>query len=66
MRSAKQTSPSSVLRRGRRFVVVVVLGLLVGGTALPTPSLAAAKLAPTVHIQHYSDGGSGENPPGPE
>ena len=57
-----------MLRRGRRFVVVLVLGLLVGGTALPTPSLAAAKPVPASHInvQHYADGGSGENPPGPE
>jgi hypothetical protein len=66
MRSAKKTSPASVLSRGRRFAVVVVMGLLMGAVALPTPSLAASGPSQTIHVQHGILGGSGENPPGPE
>jgi hypothetical protein len=63
MRSAKKATPSSaVWRKSRRLAVILVLGLLVGASALPTSASAASQ--PAVHVQHMADGGSGESPPG--
>jgi hypothetical protein len=64
MRSAKKTTLSSAVRRkSRRLAVILVLGLLVGASVLPTSAYAASK--PSVQVTHMAaDGGSGESPPG--
>jgi hypothetical protein len=63
MHSAKKTTLSSAVRRkSRRLAVILVVGLLVGASVLPTSAYAASQ--PTVHVQHMADGGSGESPPG--
>ena len=58
MKSAQKTA----LLKSRRLAVILVLGLLVGASTLPTSVDAAS--APSVHVPQLVRGGSGESPPG--
>lgn len=53
------------LRKAKRFAVVLVLGALLGATAVPAPTYAAGTHV-NVHVSvpHLAEGGSGDGPPG--
>ena len=66
MSSASKTTLSNVARKSRRLAVILALGLLVGASVLPASAYADSAPTTPVHVTHIADGGSGDNPPGPE